>query len=136
MLGFRERLSTQDAMILLQQDILDTSILTHDNKAVLGLDLQSAFDKRTVEIQAGDQQLPVKELGSVGTPQGSVISPLLFNLVMIGVAERLSEIPEVRYTIYADDITLWVPGGSDGHIETTLQTAVYVIENHLANTGL
>ncbi|XP_077543351.1 uncharacterized protein LOC144155642 [Haemaphysalis longicornis] len=136
MLGFRERLSTQDAMILLQQDILDTSILPHDNKAVLGLDLQSAFDKRTVEIQAGDQQLPVKELGSVGTPQGSVISPLLFNLVMIGVAERLSEIPEVRYTIYADDITLWVPGGSDGHIETTLQTAVYVIENHLANTGL
>ncbi|XP_077541236.1 uncharacterized protein LOC144153467 [Haemaphysalis longicornis] len=93
MLGFRERLSTQDAMLLLQHDILDTSIPTQGNKAVLGLDLQSAFDKvrhsailrqvsnlnigkrtyeyirdfltgRTVEIQAGDLCLDPKRLGS------------------------------------------------------------------------
>lgn len=165
MLGFRERLSTQDAMILLQHEILEVSAPTRDNRAVLGLDLQSAFDKvrhsailaqvsqlgmgrrtynyirdflseRTVMIQAGDLELPLKKTGSVGTPQGSVISPLLFNIVMIGVANRLSEIPQVRYTIYADDITLWVPGGSDGHIESTLQTAVEAIEDHLGDTGL
>ncbi|XP_077547991.1 uncharacterized protein LOC144160634 [Haemaphysalis longicornis] len=100
MLGFRERLSTQDAMIQLQHDILDTSVRTQDNRAVLGLDLKSAFDEvkhsaileqagrlglgrrsynyirdflseRTVEIHAGDLQLPPKKLGSTGTPQGS-----------------------------------------------------------------
>ncbi|XP_077553406.1 uncharacterized protein LOC144168262 [Haemaphysalis longicornis] len=165
MLGFRGRLSTQDAMVLLQHDILDVTVPTQDNRAVLGLDLQSAFDKvrhsailaqvsrlglgertynfirnflshRTVEIQAGDVQLPERELGSVGTPQGSVISLVLFNLLMIGVAQQLSGIPQVRYTIYADAITLWVPGGSDDHIETTLQEAVDAIEDHLANTGL
>lgn len=98
--------------------------------------LSDFLSHRTMELQAGDLQLPERELGSVGTPQGSVISPVLFNLVMIGVAERLSGIPQVRYTIYADDITLWVPGGSDGHIESTLQEAVDAIEQHLAGTGL
>ncbi|XP_077528339.1 uncharacterized protein LOC144139996 [Haemaphysalis longicornis] len=130
MLGFRERLSTEDAMIQLQHDILDASVRTHDNRAVLGLDLQSACDKvkhsailaqvsslgmgrrsyeyirdflseRTITIHAGDLQLPPKKLGSTGTPKGSVISPLLFNLVLIGVARRLSEIPQERDRINA-----------------------------------
>lgn len=153
-------------MLLLQHEVLDTTVPTRDNRAVFGLDLQSAFDKvnhsailkqvsrlgmgqrtynyirdflssRTVKIQAGNLQLQERALGSIGTPQGSVISPLLFNLVMIGVANRLlSEVPQVRYTIYADDITLWVSGGSDSHIEETLQAAINTIESHLADTGL
>lgn len=57
-------------------------------------------------------------------------------MVMIGVARRLSADPRVCYTIYADDITLWVPGGSNGHIEEVLQTAVYAIEDYLMDTGL
>lgn len=84
----------------------------------------------------GNLQLEERKLGSIGTPQGAVISPFLFNLVMIGVAERLSQLPQVKYTIYADDITLWVLGGSDGHIESTLQEAIDNIEDCLKDTGL
>ncbi|XP_077498683.1 uncharacterized protein LOC144109760 [Amblyomma americanum] len=164
-IGFRRSLSTQDAMILLKNDIIDADTRTKDNKAIIGLDLQSAFDKvkhsailaqvstlnmgtrtynyirnfltgRTTELYTGDLRLQPKKLGSVGTPQGSVISPLLFNLVMIGVAKRLSRVEGVRHTIYADDITLWVPGGSDGHIETTLHEAVDAIEYQLNGSGL
>ncbi|XP_077553168.1 uncharacterized protein LOC144167909 [Haemaphysalis longicornis] len=90
---------------------------------------------RTAHIQEGDLTMDERKLGSVGTDQGSVISPLLFNVVMIGVARRLESIPEVRHTIYADDITLWVPGGCDGHIESSLQLAVDAIEQ-LQGTGL
>ncbi|XP_070378132.1 uncharacterized protein [Dermacentor albipictus] len=148
-IGFRKKLGTQDAMILLKNEIIDDTTGTNDNRAILGLDLQSAFDKkdnyqyikeflteRTTEICAGDLKLEEKKLGSVGTPQGSVISPLLFNLVMIGVANRLKRVAGVRHTIYADDVTLWVPGGSDGHIETTLQEAVNAIAEQLGGSGL
>ncbi|KAG0433877.1 hypothetical protein HPB47_019517 [Ixodes persulcatus] len=55
---------------------------------------------------------------------------------MIGVAEKLQDIEDVRHTIYADDITLWVHRGSGGHIESMLQSAVDAIEAHLQGTGL
>ncbi|XP_077531669.1 uncharacterized protein LOC144144172 [Haemaphysalis longicornis] len=141
-IGFRNKLGTQDAMIQLKHDILDDTTGTRDNKAILGLDLQSAFDQvrhsailaqvaklnmgrrtyayikdfltnRTTEINAGDLRLPEKLLGS-----------------------RLSRIAGVRHTIYADDVTLWVPGGSDGYIESTLQEAVQAIEEQLDGSGL
>lgn len=150
-------------MLQLKAEIIDKEG-TRDNRVILGLDLQSAFDKvkhsailaqvsklnmgetsynyikdfltdRVVELHAGDLQLKEKMLGSTGTPQGSVVSPLLFNLVMIGVAEALAR-TGVRHTIYADDITLWVTGGSDAYIESQLQAAVTAIEQHLFGTGL
>lgn len=108
-----------------------------DNKAILKLDLQSTFDKvkhsailsqvsklnmgersynyikdfltdRTAELRAGDLQTQEKQLGCTSTPPGSVISPMLFNLVLTGVAEKLADIQDVTHTIQADDITLWV----------------------------
>ncbi|XP_077552087.1 uncharacterized protein LOC144166439 [Haemaphysalis longicornis] len=150
-------------MLQIKAEVIDNR--TRDNQAIVGLDLQSTFDKvkhsvilsqisalqmgertynyvrdflsgLTPHIQAGDLTMDERKLESVGTPQGSVISPLLFNLVMTGVARRLESIPEVRHTIYADDITLWVPGGCDGHMESSLQLAVDAIEEQLQGTGL
>lgn len=142
-------------MLLLKHEVIDQPTRTLDKRAVLGLDLQSALDRvrqsaileqisrlnmgrrtfsyvkdflsdRTTTIHAGDIQLPSKSLGSIGTPQGSVPSPCLFNLVMIDVANHLASLPDIRHTIYADDITLWVTGGSNGHIEVyTLQQAIF-----------
>ncbi|KAG0436899.1 hypothetical protein HPB47_017709 [Ixodes persulcatus] len=163
LIGFRQHLGTQDAMLQLKHQVLDNK--TRGTRAILGLDLESAFDKvvhsailrqisqrnlglrtynfvkdfltdRRAVLVAKDLQLEEQTLGSVGTPQGSVISPTLFNLVMIGVAEKLQDIEYVRHTIYADDITLWVHSGSDGHIESTLQSAIDAIEAHLQGTGL
>lgn len=166
MLGFRAGLSTQDAMLLLRHEIIDrTTKRSGDTAAILGLDLLGAFDnvqhsailrqmsrlnmgersfqyvkdfltERTATIVAGDLELPTKTLGSRGTPQGAVISPTLFNLVMIGVAERLGSLPRVRHTIYADDVTIWTTGGSDGEIEESLQQAVEAVEEQLQGTGL
>lgn len=164
MLGFRARLSTQDAMLLLQHDLLETPHKT-DARAVLGLDLKSAFDNvkhsailqqieklglgkrsydyiraflsgRTANLQIGHLTLDERKLGSVGTPQGAVISPFLFNAVMIPVAERLSQMQQIRHTIYADDITIWTTGGTVGHMEDSLQEAIATVEDCLRGTGL
>ncbi|XP_077498755.1 uncharacterized protein LOC144109851 [Amblyomma americanum] len=151
-------------MIPLKKDIIDVDTLTKDNKAILGLDLRSAFDKvkrsailahvsrlnmgagtynyiknflagRTTELCACDLRLRPKKLGSVGMLPSSVILFLLFNLVMIGVAKRLSQVERVRHTIYADT-TLCALGGSDGHIDNTLQDAGDAIEDQLNVSGL
>lgn len=61
---------------------------------------------------------------------------LLLNILMISVGRRLEELPGVQHTVYADDITLWVPGGSNGFIETLRQRAVDAIEDQLDGSGL
>lgn len=43
MIGFRRGLSTQDAMLQLKQEIVENE--TRDSKVILGLDIQSAFDR-------------------------------------------------------------------------------------------
>ncbi|XP_077560577.1 uncharacterized protein LOC144175368 [Haemaphysalis longicornis] len=144
---------------------MDDARCTRYNGRILGLEIQNTFDKvrhsailaqvsrlnvgrraydyikdfltgRTTKICAGDLQPPENQLGSVGTLQGSVISPLLFNLVLIGVANRLARVADVRHSTYADDVTSWVTGESDGHTEITLQEAFNAIEEQLRASGL
>ncbi|XP_037572344.1 uncharacterized protein LOC119454506 [Dermacentor silvarum] len=168
MLGFRAKLGTQDGMLLIQREVLDPPGGTpkNDNRAILGLDLQSAFDnvrhsavlaqvsrlglgarsynyirafltRRTARLEVGGTKLEEREPGSVGTPQGSVISPFLFNIIMIEVAKRLEALgPGIRHCLDADDVTIWATGGSDGDIEAGLQAAVDAVESALSGTGL
>lgn len=59
-------------------------------------------------------------LGNRGTPQGSVLSPFLFNVALIKLPHLLSTIPHAHHSLYAGDITIWTAGGSDAHIEDRL----------------
>ncbi|KAM7293672.1 hypothetical protein ISCGN_023270 [Ixodes scapularis] len=130
-----------DVMLRLKHQIVDgTGSSPLDTKAILGLDLTKAFDniihdavldnlralavgKRTYEyiqnflsgrkarLAVGGVESEDICLGGKGTPQGS-------------------------HSIYADDITLWVTGGSDGYIEEVLQEAIRVVEEYVAPRGL
>ncbi|XP_054928786.2 uncharacterized protein [Dermacentor andersoni] len=76
-------------------------------------------------------------MGGAGTPQGSVLSPMLFNLVMIGLPERLDAIEGINHTIYADDVTVWTTENTSvGEMQDRLQRAVREVERHLEDTGL
>lgn len=164
MVGFRPCLSAQDAMLQLTHGILDPLIPAH-TKAVLALDLTKAFDRvehraimaalsplnvgvrmyayiqaflsgRTAEVHMGPHASPPYTLSGVGTPQGSVLSPFLFNATLIPLARALHNIPHLHHTLYADDITLWTTHGSDGNIEETLQTAANITQQHAQSIGL
>lgn len=163
MIGFRRHLSTQDTMLQLKHHIIDCT--GRSTKAILGLDLKKAFDNvthstilnqintlnlglrtynyirafltdRTATITVGALTSSEITMGSVGTPQGSVISPMLFNLALLGLPSQLQKIPGLHHTLYADDITLWVCEGSDGFIEQILQEAIHTVERYLQGTGL
>ncbi|XP_070390201.1 uncharacterized protein [Dermacentor albipictus] len=101
MIGFRAELSTQDAMKLIKHQIVDGR--SRDVKALLGLDLEKAFDNvfhtsssrpfrtwvsvpdsitpyssfltdRKSQLRIGDFGSEDVLLGGQGTPQGAVIS--------------------------------------------------------------
>lgn len=71
-----------------------------------------------------------------GTPQGSVVSPLLFNLAMKDLPPLLAAIPNLRHALYADDLTLWVPTGCTGAQQDALQEAINVTQTYLRARGL
>lgn len=166
MIGFRTNLSTQDVLLQLKQAIIygeGTSIL--DTRALLGLDIAKAFDRisheailnsieklglgektfnyvanflnnRTAKLKIGEIESKEFDMVNRGTPQGSVLSPFLFNVGMIGLPEELNKIKNLNHTIYADDLALWVAGGSDGDIQNTLQEAIHRVEEFLSSRGL
>ncbi|XP_075530156.1 uncharacterized protein LOC142563488 [Dermacentor variabilis] len=105
--GFRQGLATEDAMKLVEIQILDST--TRGVKAILGLGLEKAFDiirhsfvlqeistpvfgqrlldyirdflrGRQASLRVGSLQSEPLVLGDRRTPHGSVISPTLFNL--------------------------------------------------------
>ncbi|XP_077547963.1 uncharacterized protein LOC144160593 [Haemaphysalis longicornis] len=151
-------------MLQLKNEIVDDSGNSCDNKTTLVLDLQSAFAKvkhaailskvsklnmrekgssyikdclmdRTAERRTGDIQMHDKKLASIGTPQESVISLLLFNFVIISVADRLPKLG-FRHNLYADNMKIWTTRGSDSLIEANLEEAVNVFKDHLDGCSL
>lgn len=143
MIGFRPSLSTQDAMKLIKYEIIDRN--TRDVRTILGLDLEKAFDNvshahildsisdlglgqsfhafvdsflrhRKATLKIGHLKSEPIELGSRGTPQGSVVSPLLFNIAMCKLSQKLSQVEGINHTLYADDITIWCVGGCEGRV--------------------
>ncbi|XP_042144990.1 uncharacterized protein LOC115317788 [Ixodes scapularis] len=75
-------------------------------------------------------------LNSRGVPQGAVISPTLFNMVMADLPTRLRRIENLGFTIYADDVTLWTKGGSLGDQEFTMQRGIDEVAKYLEEVGM
>ncbi|XP_064479960.1 uncharacterized protein LOC135393426 [Ornithodoros turicata] len=66
-----------------------------------------------------------------GVPQGSVLSPLLFNIIMASLPLQLRE--HIHITIYADDVCIWTSAACRDTIQQRLQTALDTIVSYLAN---
>lgn len=71
---------------------------------------------------------------SRGVPQGSVLSPTLFSLSLVGLTEALPT--TVHISIYADDICIWTSGVSRPQIRARLQKAATLTCLFLRKRGL
>ncbi|XP_037580400.1 putative nicotine oxidoreductase [Dermacentor silvarum] len=132
----------------------------HSPRAILALDLKGAFDNvshvgiltnlqstgcgervynyvrgfltdRKARNRVGEEVSLLIELGSSGTPQGSVLSPLLFNVALLHLPKALEAIEGLGHALYADDVSLWTTkAGSHGWMQDTLQTAAEVVDKY------
>ena len=62
-----------------------------------------------------------------GTPQGGVLSPLLFNLVMSGLLKKLDDVPGVYVQAYADYVLLMATGMDSFTISGRVQEGVEAV---------
>lgn len=79
---------------------------------------------RKAVIHVGDLVSDTIHMPSFGTPQVAVLFPLLFNLALLNLPNRLAQIPRLRHSLYANDLTPWCAGGSDAQIEEALQSGI------------
>ncbi|XP_075539694.1 uncharacterized protein LOC142574518 [Dermacentor variabilis] len=98
--------------------------------------MRAFLTSRTATVGIANLRSKTFHLPNKGTPQGSVVSPLLFNVALLKLPRLLDTVPGILHALYADDITLWTRGTSTGEQEVRLQEAVNVIERYLNTCGL
>lgn len=82
------------------------------------------FD-RFIQVRIGTA-LSQKYKVDNGTPQGSVISPLLFSIMINDVFSQVQG--DIGRSLFADDGALWKRGKNINHIVNKIQEAVNVVE--------
>ncbi len=80
---------------------------------------------RSIRVRIGTA-LSRKYLVDNGTHQGSVISPLLFSIMINYVFSQVP--PDISRSLFADDGALWKRGRNVGHIKIKIQEAISVVE--------
>lgn len=80
--------------------------------------IRNFLEERTIQVRVG-QVLSVAVTIDNGTPQGSVVSPVLFNVMINDMFSALSQ--GVGRSLYADDGALWVRGRNVPFIAQKLQ---------------
>lgn len=150
-MGFRRGRSTTEALALLYNEIEKSKHLKSYCIAVY-LDLQSAFDSiwhagllcklnsiktptyllkwlcnyfvdRKIKVRLDTVQTSEKIL-KTGVPQGAVLSPILFNLML----SDLPSLDKVKVVSYADDVTLVSSARSLTEARTNMQEYLNVLQ--------
>ncbi|KAH6937234.1 hypothetical protein HPB50_026039 [Hyalomma asiaticum] len=93
------------------------------------------LEGRSYQVEIGQDASAIR-INHVGVPQGSVISPTLFNIAMYQLPRRLADAPGLKHAVYADDVTVWTHQGSIGEQEDVLQRALNIIHDYATETGL
>ena len=111
---------------------LKFKLLTADYNIPMKLTrLMSSFlDSRTIKVKSGDTYSEVVELNA-GTPQGSVLSPILF-LIYVNDIPIATDDKQNTGGQFADDVTLWASDKSQKRVNIRLQKALAKLEKWCA----
>ncbi|XP_075559658.1 uncharacterized protein LOC142591179 [Dermacentor variabilis] len=158
-------MSAQDVLLQLHRDVIRPTTMQHNDKAILALDLKGAFDNvkhgsilanlsstdcgarvhayvrdflsnRQAFLRIEGEEYGPYMMGTRGTPQGAVLSPLLFNIAMMRLPSQLARVEGIQHALYADDITIWTTEGSVGDMEARLQQAASIVDAYAMDCGL
>jgi ribonuclease HI len=150
--GFRSNRSTIDQLLRLHTDA-SNGIKAKKNTMAIFLDFSKAFDlmwhegllyklrqkgitgntynwiknflqDRSLQVRVGASLSDIKYT-NIGTPQGSVLSPLLFLIFVSDFPENAQAL--IQTSLFADDSSIWKIGGSLKHLQKTLQNQLDVI---------
>ncbi len=78
--------------------------------------------ERKIQVRVGKDYSDTYIIDN-GTPQGSVCSPVLFNIMINGIFE------EIGRSLYADDGALWIRGRNLSYLEKKMQKAIDIVES-------
>ncbi len=108
------------------------ALLRHGVNAVLTGWIGNMLTKRAVRLASGD---PQRAIVAKGCPQGGVLSPLLWNMVVNDLITTLNA--NHYYTIgYADDLTILISGRFAGTVFEVTQAALRIVEQWCDNYEL
>ena len=80
---------------------------------------------RSIQVRVGSA-ISKKYLVENGTPQGSVISPVIFSIVINDVFENVSS--DIGRSLFADDGALWKRGRNGAYVSKKMQEAISKVE--------
>lgn len=84
------------------------------------------LDRRTIEVKVGTEYLNRYTVEN-GIPQGSVCSPILFNIMIIDIFDPVEG--NIDKSLYADDGALWIRGRNIEYLRKKMQNAIWKIEH-------
>uniref|UniRef100_A0A8C6KLW6 Reverse transcriptase domain-containing protein n=1 Tax=Nothobranchius furzeri TaxID=105023 RepID=A0A8C6KLW6_NOTFU len=152
--GFRKGRGTMDAIVYLEAEIRK-ALINKESLVVVIFDVEKAYDMvwkeglliklkklgvggrmyNWIEDFLSERSIQVK-IGSAlsrgckvenGTPQGSVISPILFTIMIDDVFQNVGN--EFGKALLADDGAIWKKGKNIQYVQKKVQEAIKMVEN-------